>query len=61
MVSAYLYTLLGLSDYAQCDLQTRENLGWALLGIIFASLTVNVGKTIFLIVTEIVRLINNRK
>ena len=52
MVSAYLYTLLCLSDNTVCEQSVRLNMGWALLGIVSLSSIVNLIKTIVLMVWE---------
>ena len=52
MVSAYLYTLLCLSDNTVCEQSIRVNMGWSLLGIVSLSTIVNLIKTIVLIVRE---------
>ena len=61
MVTAYLYTLIGLSDYSDCDIDTRQNMGWVLLGTIFVSTLVNTFKTLYLILRECRRIRDAKK
>lgn len=56
LVSAYLYTLLGLSANTVCDQDLRINMGYTLLAIIFVSTACNLLKTIVLISIEAVHL-----
>ena len=59
MVSSYLYVLILLSEY-NYENAFREEAGWGLLGVIFLSCFVNLGKFLFKIIVEAKRACRRR-
>lgn len=53
-VSTYLYILVGLSDYSNCNQEVRERMSWSLISTVFCSVAFNLAKTVFLIVKSII-------
>ena len=59
MVSSYLYVLILLSEY-NYENAFREEAGWGLLGVIFLSCFVNLGKFLFKVIVEAKRICRRR-
>jgi hypothetical protein len=48
-----LYLLIGITEFADCEENVRDIIGWCLLGTIFFSIAVNLIKALALIIMDL--------